>query len=63
MEAAAATYENKPLMMKHVAVSADDPQKYFIVGTVSNVRFEYPYLKASLAVWDRKAATKGDSDE
>ena len=61
LEAAAATYENKPLMMKHVAVSADDPQKYFIVGTVSNVRFEYPYLKASLAVWDRKAIEAIDS--
>lgn len=61
LEAAAPTYENKPLMMKHVAVSADDPQKYFIVGTVSNVRFEYPYLKASLAVWDSKAIEAIDS--
>ncbi len=55
LQAAAASYENKPLMMKHVAVSADDPQKYFIVGTISNVRFQYPYLMASLAVWDKKA--------
>lgn len=54
LQAAAQSYENKPLMMKHVAVSADAPQKYFIVGTVSNIRFEYPYLKASLAVWDKK---------
>lgn len=63
LEAAAPTYENKPLMMKHIAVTADDPQKYFIVGTVSNVRFEYPYLKASLAVWDQKAIEAIDSGE
>ena len=55
LAAAAPTYENKPLMMQHVAVSAEAPQKYLIVGTVSNVRFEHPYLKASLAVWDKKA--------
>lgn len=61
LQAAAQSYENKPLMMKHVAVSADEPQKYFIVGTISNVRFEYPYLKASLAVWDAKAIEAIDS--
>jgi hypothetical protein len=55
LTAAAGTYENKPLMMQHIAVSADEPQKYYVVGTVSNVRFEYPYLKAALAVWDAEA--------
>lgn len=55
LAAAAPTYENKPLMMQHVAVSAEAPQKFLIVGTVSNVRFSHPYLKASLAVWDKKA--------
>ena len=61
LAAAAPSYENKPLMMKHVAVSADDPQKHFVVGTISNVRFEYPYLKASLAVWDARAIEAIDS--
>jgi hypothetical protein len=61
LAAAAPTYHNKPLMMTHVAVSADDPQKYYVVGTVSNIRFEHPYLKASLAVWDAKAIEAIDS--
>jgi uncharacterized protein len=55
LEAAAQTYENKPLMMRHVAVSADAPNKFLIVGSVSNVRFRFPYLVASLAVWDSEA--------
>jgi hypothetical protein len=54
IEAAIKTYERVPLMSQHIAVSADDPQKYFIVGTVSNVRFSYPYLKADLTLWDRE---------
>lgn len=55
LEAAAKTYERKPLMMRHVVVSADSPQKFMIVGTVSNVRFSHPYLKADLSVWDAEA--------
>lgn len=55
LESSAETYENKPLMMKHVGVSADEPHKFLRVGTVSNVRYEHPYLKASLAVWDGDA--------
>lgn len=55
LEASAKTYENKPLMMQHIAVSSDTPHKHFIVGCVSNVRFRYPYLVASLSVWDSEA--------
>jgi hypothetical protein len=55
LEASAKSYENKPLMMRHVAVSADAPNKFLIVGSVSNVRFRFPYLVASLAVWDSEA--------
>lgn len=55
LEASAQTYENKPLLMRHIAVHADAPQKHFIVGSVSNVRFRHPYLVASLAVWDSEA--------
>lgn len=63
LQAAANSYENKPLMMEHIAVSADQPQKHFIVGTISNVRFQHPYLKASLAVWDKKAIEAIESGE
>ncbi len=62
LAAAAPTYENKPLMVTHIAVSAGAPQKYYIAGTVSNVRFEAPYLKADIAVWDGEAI-KGIEDE
>lgn len=55
LAASAPSYENKPLMVDHVAVSADNPMKHKIGGTVSNVRFVAPYLKADIAVWDADA--------
>lgn len=55
LAASAPSYENKPLMVDHVAVSADNPMKHKIGGTVSNVRFSAPYLKADIAVWDADA--------
>ena len=54
LEAAVKTYERIPLMLQHVAVSADNPQQFLIVGTVSNVKFKYPYLDADLTVWTRE---------
>ena len=55
LEAAASTYEGKPLMMRHVAVSAEAPMKMDIVGAVHNVRWKSPYLVADLSVWDQRA--------
>lgn len=52
---AAATMERVPLMMRHVASTAARPQKETIVGTVSNVRWVAPYLRADLTVWDAAA--------
>jgi uncharacterized protein len=52
LAAAAPTAERIPLMMRHVASTADDPQKETIIGTVSNVRWIDPYLIADLSVWD-----------
>ena len=63
LEAAAATYENKPLMMTHVAVSADQPQKFLRVGTIGKVWWSAPYLKASLAIWDAEAITLVESGQ
>lgn len=63
LEAAAKTFENKPLLARHIAVSADAPQKYYIVGSVSNVRYSHPYLKASLAVWDGEAIREIESHD
>jgi hypothetical protein len=50
LEAAASTYEGKPLMMRHVAVSAESPMKMDIVGAVHNVRWKSPYLVADLSM-------------
>lgn len=49
---AAESFERAPLMMVHVSVTADEPNKRFIIGAVSNVRWQAPYLVADLTVWD-----------
>jgi hypothetical protein len=55
LKAAAPSFENVPLMLEHVAVSAADPKKSLTIGTVSNVRYEHPYLIADLCAWDAEA--------
>lgn len=52
LAAAAPTFERIPLMITHVAVTAQQPNKQKIVGCVSNVRWVAPYLIADLTVWD-----------
>lgn len=51
LEASAPTFERIPLMLHHVSTTAGDPQKETIIGTVSNVRWQAPYLVADLTVW------------
>jgi hypothetical protein len=55
LAAAAASFENLPLMIQHVATTASDPRHQFIAGVVSNVRWKAPYLVADIAVWDAQA--------
>lgn len=52
LAAAAPTFERVPLMLRHVAVTADSPKKESIIGCVSNVRWQPPYLVGDLTVWD-----------
>lgn len=53
---AAASFARNQLMLKHTAVSAEDPKKDSIAGTVgSEVEFEAPYLMADLCIWDAEA--------
>lgn len=54
IKAAVSTYDRVPLLMQHVAVSADKPQQFLTVGTVSNARFSHPYLDADLTIWTRE---------
>lgn len=56
LERAALTFRNVQLLMLHTAVNADDPKTEVTVGTIgSDVRFEAPYLTASIAVWTQEA--------
>lgn len=56
LEKAATTFNNLPLLRRHVAVSADAPMKEDVVGSIgSDVTFNAPYLDASLSVWDSQA--------
>lgn len=64
LEKAVQTFNNLPLLSKHIPVSADEPQKNVIVGTTgSDAKFEDGYLKCSLAVWDSEAIAGIESGE
>lgn len=64
LEAAAATFNNLPLLSRHVPVSADDPQPHLVVGsTGTDAVFEAPFLRNSLVVWDAVAIAGIESGE
>lgn len=64
LEKAASTFNNIPLLSKHIPVSAAEPQKEFVVGaTGSNASYQAPYLKNSLVVWDAVAIALIESEE
>ncbi len=64
LKKAVQTFNNLPLLSKHIPVSADEPQKDVIVGTTgSDAKFEDGYLKCSLAVWDSEAIAGIESGE
>lgn len=59
LEKAAPTFARLQLLDTHIAVNAADPKKEFVAGCIgSDVRFEAPYLKASLAVWVQSSIDK-----
>lgn len=64
LEKGAASFNNLPLLQKHIQVSADAPMKDDVVGSIgSDVHFDAPYLKASLCVWDAQAIALIDAQE
>lgn len=63
LEAAAPTYHNVPLLIRHTAVSAENPKTEAVTGVVSNITFENPYLYGSLAVWTREGIDLIESGE
>lgn len=59
-----ATFNNIPLLSRHIAVSAADPQKEFVVGaTGSNAEFVDPFLRNSLVIWDASAIAGVQTNE
>lgn len=59
-----ATFNNIPLLSRHIAVSAQDPQKEFVVGaTGSNAEFADPFLRNSLVIWDASAIAGVQTNE
>lgn len=64
LKKAAPTFNNLPLLNKHIPISADDLPKENIVGTTgSEAAFVAPYLNNSLAVWDAAAIGGIESEE
>ena len=64
LKKAVPTFNNLPLLSKHIPVSADEPQKEVIAGTTgSDTVFKDGYLKCSLAVWDAEAIAGIESGE
>ena len=61
---AAPSFAGVQLLDEHIPVSADAPQTGNIVGAIgTDVRFDDPYLKASLIVWDAAAIRLIERDE
>jgi len=59
-----ASFRRQPVLMKHQPSSADDHPVDLTVGsTGDNVRYEHPYLKASLAFWPRHAIDAIESNK
>lgn len=45
-----------PLMLKHIPVSADDPQKEYVVGSIgTDLGIDGEDVKTSIRVWDKEA--------
>jgi hypothetical protein len=53
---AADTFNNIPVLNRHIPVFADAPQKEFVVGsTGTDAAYNDPYLRNSLVIWDSVA--------
>ncbi|MGL5199348.1 MAG: DUF2213 domain-containing protein, partial [Aeromonas veronii] len=60
----AGTFNNLPILNKHIPVTVDAPQKDNVVGSIgSDVAFDAPYLQASLCIWDAAAIAGVESEK
>ena len=61
---AAGSFNNIPLLSRHVPVSAEDHQPKIIVGSLgTDAAFDAPYLRNSLVVWAKDAIDDIESGE
>lgn len=60
---AADSFNGLPLMIRHVAQTADEPRKEYIGGSVYNARFEDGKLRADLLLMDKQAIEYVESGE
>ena len=60
---AASTFDGKPLLFHHKPVHANDHAYDLTIGSISDVRYEHPYLKANLHVWPGRAIKAITSDK
>lgn len=62
LKKAVPTFNNLPLLSRHVPVSAENPEKSLVIGSLgTDAEFKPPYLRNSLVVWDADAI-KGIQD-
>ena len=56
LKRAASTFAGKPILIEHTAVSPGDHPFTKVVGAIGDdVRFDAPFLKASLSIWTDEA--------
>lgn len=58
------TFNNLPILNKHIRVTVEEPKKENVVGSIgSDVSFDEQYLKASLCIWDAPAIAGVESEK
>jgi hypothetical protein len=63
LEKAAPTFNDLPLLSRHVAVTADSHPNELVIGTTgSAASYEHPYLRNGLAIWAKGGIDAVESD-
>lgn len=61
---AAATFNNLPILSKHIPVTAEKPSQELVVGsTGTDCAFDEPYLRNSLVIWEALSIAGINTDQ
>lgn len=64
LEKAAPTFAGKPILLRHLPVSASEHPREIVVGAIGDdIAFRAPYLTAPLTIWDGEAIGLIQTDE